>query len=336
MSIYVIIITKMVKDLDRKTRAILKIIGEAIEPIGSVEIAEKLLNEGFDLSERTVRYHLKKMNDEGLIQIRWKEGRMITSKGREELSDALVFDKVGMVSAHIDSMAYRMDFDIDTKEGSVILNLSFIKQGDFSEALKVMEEVFRNKLGTGDMVLVGQPGEKIGDITVPPDMVGFGTICSINLNGILLKHSIPVDSRFGGILQIEQNRPLRFTDIIHYSGSTMDPHEIFLRSRMTSVLKAVHGSGKVLAGMREIPAVSKAEAEAIIRRAERAGFGGAFFMGQPGQAVMGMPVGMERVGIVFPGGLNPVAAVEECGIYTESKALVALVEYSRLKRFSDW
>ena len=46
-----------------------------------------------------------------------------------------------------------------------------------------------------------------------------------------------------------------------------------------------------------------------------------------------MSVGMERVGIVIAGGLNPVAACEEWGIETESKALVALVNYSELKNF---
>jgi hypothetical protein len=275
------------------------------------------------------------MNEDGLIQIHWKEGRMITSKGREELSNALVFDKVGMFSAHIDSMAYRMDFDIDKKSGSVILNISFIRKDDFKEALNIMGEIFKQKLGTGELVMVCEEGEKIGEIPVPRGMVGFGTLCSINLNGILLKHSIPVDSKFGGILQIEGGRPLRFTEIINYSGSTIDPHEVFIKSQMTSVGAAAHGSGKILAGLREIPAVSKGEAEAIIRRAESAGFGGALMIGQPGQMVLGMPVGMERVGIVFPGGLNPVAAVEECGIYTESKALVGLVEYSQLVRISQ-
>jgi len=170
---------------------------------------------------------------------------------------------------------------------------------------------------------------------VPDEMVALGTVCSININGILLKHHIPVESKFGGLLQIENERPLRFTEIIDYSGSTLDPHEIFIKSRMTSVGCAVEGAGKILASLREIPAASAHEAEAIIRRIESAGLGGALLIGKAGQTVLGMPVGSERVGIVVPGGLNPVAAMEEWGIETESRALSVLLDYSQLVKFDS-
>ncbi len=320
-------------EVDRKTNAILKIIAEAKGPIGSVEIAEKLKEQGIEMSERTVRYHLKLMNEKGLTSIFWKEGRMITSKGREELGNALVSDKIGLMSSRIETMAYKMDFDIYEKTGRVLLNVSLIKKDDFGSALKVMAEIFRQKLATGDRVAVAEPGEELGGFTIPAGQIGFGTLCSINLNGILLKHSIPVESKFGGLLQIEQGRPLRFTEMISYSGSSLDPHEIFIKSGMTSVQAAAAGAGKVLAGLREIPAASANEAEAIIRKLEAAGAGRALMIGKAGQSVLGMPVGAERVGLVVPGGLNPVAAVEESGLPTLSKALVTLVEYHQLVDF---
>jgi len=325
----------MPDDLDRKTNAILKIISESREPIGSVEISEKLKAAGIDMPERTVRYHLKKMSEDGLMNVHWKEGRMITHKGQDELNNALVSDKVGFMSQRIETMAYKMNFDVHEKSGQVILNVSFIHQDDFAKAQKVMAEVFKQKLGTGEMVAVAKQGEEIGGVVVPLGKVAFGTLCSINLNGILLKHAIPVESEFGGLLQMEDSRPLRFTDIINYSGSTLDPHEVFLKSKMTSVRKAAAGAGKILAGLREIPAASKDEAEAILRRTESAGLGRALMIGKPGQTVLGMPVGVERVGIVVPGGLNPIAAVEEAGIETESKALVTMVDYKKLVSFWD-
>jgi repressor of nif and glnA expression len=320
-------------ETDRKTNAILKIIAGATGPIGSAEIAARLKEQGIETSERTVRYHLKLMNEKGLTKIFWKEGRMITSKGREELGNALVSDKIGLMSSRIETMAYRMDFDIYEKTGRVLLNVSLIRQDDFSRALKVMSEIFRKKLATGDRVAVAEPGEDLGGFTVPPGQIGFGTLCSVNLNGILLKHSIPVESKFGGLLQIENDRPLRFTEMISYSGSSLDPHEIFIKSKMTGVCAASGGSGKVLAGLREIPAVSVNEAEAIIRKAESAGVGRALMIGKAGQPLLGMPVGAERVGIVVPGGLNPIAAVEESGLETSSKALVALADYQQLIDF---
>ena len=323
----------MASDADKKTSAILKIIAESSGPIGSVEISEKLKEQGIDLSERTVRYHMKSMGEQGLLKVFWKEGRMITGKGREELSNAFVFDKVGLMSSRIETMAYRMDFDLYQKSGKVILNVSLINKADFKKALEIMSPVFKAKLSTGEMVAVAEEGGQIGEMIVPAGKVGFGSLCSINLNGILLKHSIPIESKFGGILQIDGERPLRFTDIINYSGSTLDPHEIFIKGKMTSVGEAAVGSGKILAGLREIPSVSRDEAEAIIRKAESTGIGRAIMLGRAGQEMLGMPVGMERVGIVVPGGLNPIAAVEEYGIETESKALQTMIDFSQLKNF---
>ncbi|MFA4857924.1 MAG: NrpR regulatory domain-containing protein [Candidatus Margulisiibacteriota bacterium] len=323
------------QDIERKINVILKIIAESKEPIGSAEISKKLQDFGIDLTERAVRYHLKIMGDRGLVKGFWKEGRMITKKGIDELSNALVSDKIGLVSSQIETMSYLMDFDVEKRLGSVILNVSFFHKSEFRKALKIMREVFAQQLGMGNRVLVAQPGEEIGGLTVPKGKIGFGTICTINLNGILLKHSIPVESKFGGVLQIENGRPLRFTELISYAGSTLDPHEIFIKSKMTSVREATAGCGKILAGLREIPAISKQSAEAILALAEAAGLGTVLYIGRPSQPVLGMPVGVERVGIVVPGGLNPVAAAMEWGLEVESKALVALADYAQLVKFEE-
>jgi len=321
--------------MEKKINAILKIVSGSRDPVGSAEIAARLKQLGIEMSERTVRYHLKDLDKRGLTRGKWKEGRTITGKGKEELSNALVFDKVGFLSSKFEAMAFRMDFDLEKRSGEVVLNLSLFHKSDFKSALKIMKAVFDRGFGTGSKVVVAEAGEEIGGIVIPQGKVGFGTLCSVNLNGILLKHSIPVDSRFGGMLQMEDSKPLRFTDMISYEGSTLDPHEVFLKSKMTSVREATEGSGKILASLREIPAVSKDEAEAILRKADSAGLGKVLLIGRPGQPVLGMPVGMERVGIVIPGGLNPVAACEEWGIETQSKALVALVDYGQLLDFAE-
>jgi len=66
----------------------------------------------------------------------------------------------------------------------------------------------------------------MGDIAVPDGKVGFATVCSIVINGVLLKHGIPIDSKFGGILQMRKGEILRFVELIHYAGSSLDPSEI--------------------------------------------------------------------------------------------------------------
>ncbi|MFH1361083.1 MAG: NrpR regulatory domain-containing protein [bacterium] len=324
------------KEIERKTHAILHIIANSAKPIGSKEISAELKAHGIELTERAIRYHLKIMDEKGLTETKWKEGRTITLMGREELEDALVSDKVGFIISKIESMAYQMDFDLDKKAGKVILNVSLIPKDKFAEALGVMKKVFDKKLSMGVLVAVAHEGEALGDLIVPEDKVAFGTICSINLNGILLRYAISVESKFGGMLQIDNYHALRFTDLISYSGSTLDPLEVFIKSKMTSVgLAAATGSGKIMASFREIPALAREAALPILRRAEDAGFGSALVVGKPGHPLLGVPVAMGRVGFVVPGGLNPVAVLEEEGIATESKALVTLIDYQRLKLFCD-
>jgi repressor of nif and glnA expression len=57
-------------------------------------------------------------------------------------------------------------------------------------------------------------------------------------------------------LQVQDKRPVRFTKIIHYEGFSLDPTEIFIKARMTTINKAVAtGGGGILANIREIPAI---------------------------------------------------------------------------------
>jgi hypothetical protein len=325
----------MEQDLSRKVNIILKLVAEAKEPIGSAEITDKLKAQGIDMPERTVRYHLKELSEKGLMKGLWKEGRVITNKGIEELGNSMAFDKVGFMNSRIDTMAYQLDYDLEKKAGRVILNLSLLKKEDLPKALKIMAPVFAQRLTIGDKVMIVGAGKEFGPITIPEGLVGFGTLCSINLNGILLKHGIAMEPKMGGLLQIENERPVRFTEIINYNGTTLDPHEIFIKSRMTSVSAAVGGAGKILAGLREVPSATVHEAEAIIRKIESVGLGRVIMIGKPGQTVLGIPIGVERVGIVVPGGLNPIAAVEEAGIETVSKALSTLVEADQLVNFKE-
>ena len=325
----------MNKEIERKINIMLRIISESKKPVGSKEISQKLSDLGIDLTERAIRYHLKIMDRGGLTRSVWKAGRLITEKGRTELSDSSVYEKVGLVISRIESLAYQMTFDINQKSGTVIVNLSFIPKNEFKSAIGVMKEVFKNNFGLGNMIAVAKEGSELGGISVPYGKVAFGTVCSVTIHGILTKEFIPVESKFSGVLQIENNKPLRFTDFINYCGSTLDPVEIFIRSKMTSIADAVKGSGKIVASFREIPAAAKDNAVDVLKKSEKIGLGGALLCGKPGQTLLEIPIGMDRVGLVICAGLNPIAAVEEIGIETESYALACLVDFKHLKSFWD-
>lgn len=324
------------KDVERKTFAILKILSEEKEYVGASIISRRLKDLGIDLTERAVRYHLKIMDERGLTKVRGKQGRIITERGLEELRNALVCDKIGMVISKIDRLSYSTTLDLDKRIGKIVLNISLIHANRFDEALEVMHDVFQAKLCMSNLVVVAFEGEEIGKFEVPKDKIGFGTVCSVTLNGVLVKSGIPARSRFGAILQIENDKPLRFTELINYEGSSLDPLEIFIKSKMTSVREAaINGSGKILAGFREVSAAASDSVDEIIKKLKSVGINGVVVVGRPGQPVLETPVTTDSIGIVVSGGLNPLAAVEEAGIDTESKAMSAMVDFKELRNFWD-
>jgi len=318
--------------------AILKVLDTRPDMIlGSREISRQLKQYGINLSERTVRYHLRILDERSFTKVFGKEGRMITQKGKEELSQALVSERVGFIISKIESLSYLTNLDLDKKEGTIILNISFFPEEKLKEALRIMKPVFLSPYIMCDKVAMAGGGEKIGDILVPKRQIGFGTVCSVTINGIFLKAGIPVTSKFGGVLQVEDSGLSRFTALISYEGSSLDPLEIFIKSRMTDVLGAVKNrSGKILASFREIPVVCIERARQLREELREKGIGGVLLIGNPNQPILEMPVGIDKAGMVVVGGLNPVAAVEEAGIPTTSKAMSTLYRFSDLIQFREF
>jgi repressor of nif and glnA expression len=324
------------QEVERKIQAILKILNESKQPLGARIVASRLREYGIELGERAVRYHLKSMDELGLTQLLGRDGRFITEYGKKELGDALVRDKVGFAINRIELLAFRTNFDYKSSRGQVPVNISFFKESDFSKAVKKMKPVFDAGLCVSKKVAVAREKQQIGEVTVPDGYIGLATVCSVVMNGVLLKSGIPMDSRFGGILQIKDGRPLRFVEIIQYDGSSLDPSEIFIRARMTTVSDVIKtGNGKILANFREIPSICRPVAEKTISRVKETGINGLLLMGRVSESICELPLGLNRVGMVLYGGLNPVAAAEEAGIEVRNFALSTLIEYRDLVDFDS-
>jgi hypothetical protein len=322
---------------ERKALAILKILNDSQEPLGARVIAQHLKDYGVELGERAVRYHLKLMDERGLTQlIGRRDGRLLTEQGVEEVRSALVKDKVGFAISRIELLAFRTDFNWEKHTGLVPVNISLFPEEKFNSALQVMKPAFAEGLCISDLVAVASEGERLGELIVPKSKIALATVCSIVINGSLLKAGVPMDSRFGGILQIRNHKPLRFVELIHYAGSSLDPSEIFIRAKMTSVLEVARkGEGKILANFREIPALCRPIAEEVIAKLKEAGLGGLIVMGDTSEPVCETPVELNRIGMILFGGLNPVAAAEEAGIEAESHAMSTIMEYRDLIKFKE-
>lgn len=322
-------------DVERKVLAILKILSGSEESQGARVIAHHLKNQGIELGERAVRYHLKLMDERGLTRlVSQRDGRLLTKKGIDEVKSALVKDKVGFAISKIELLAFRTTFDYRTRSGQIPVNVSLFSEEKFAQALQAMKPAFESGLCVSDLVVAASEGEQLGQFTVPKGKIGLATVCSIVLNGTLLKAGIPMDSRFGGILQMRNHKPLRFVELIQYSGCSLDPSEIFIRAGMTSVREAsLEGDGKILANFREIPGLCRPIAEDIIAGLEEARLSGLLMMGDTTESVCEIPIDVNKIGMVLLGGLNPVAAAEEAGIKAENHAMSTVMEYREFNRF---
>ncbi len=326
----------MSERVERKRLLMMKILRESGAPLSSQRIQEQLVSRGMDISERTVRFHLQALDAKGLTSYKEKKGRFLTPKGLMELSKAHVYDRVGFLSSKIDDMTYKMSFNPETAEGSVLVNLSLVDKKYRDAVASLVPPVFASGLAHGKLMTLIDEGEQIGDNIIPEGMVGLGTVCSITYNGALIKSGIPVTSVFGGLLEIHDRAPDRFTAVIRYDGTSLDPLEIYITSRMTTTGEAAQdGNGQIGASFREIPAAARDRAIETDKRFTSRGLGGFLKLGYPSQSLLDIPVGDGRMGLVVAGGLNAVAPLVEEGIPIQSKALSGLVSYSALFDYDE-
>ena len=236
-----------------------------------------------------------------------------------------IHGKVKFLLSKAWNLIYQVDFDLETHSGNVISNLSYIKTDELDDALDIFEEV----MNTGPQYCTSKyfkimPGKKSGQ-------TGIATVCSLTLDGILVKNGVSTTPQYGGILETDGKQP-RFIELTAYSGSSLDPHEIYIAKGMTSVSDAIKGSGRVLASLREIPYIARPSAVDVLEEIQDAGFS-VLKIGKPSELVYNAKVERYHVGIVAPGGLNPIAALKEHGMDVEPKAVETLMKVSDMEEF---
>ena len=321
----------MNSDRRRTIAAILRVLDEAGRPLGSTKIARSLQVVGIDLAQRMVRNYLATMDGEGLTVNLGRAGRQLTDTGRRELAAARVIDKVGFIDARGDELAYKMTLDLPHMRGTVILNISTVPVTYLDDARRAMQPAVRAGLGMGRFGLIAAAGDGVPGLSVAAGEGLIGTVCSLTLNGLLCGAGVPTVSRFGGLLEMRDGKPERFTHIFYYDGTTLDPIEIFIKAQMTSVGEAARtGNGIIGASFREVPAIALPRVEKVIRQMEQAGLGGLLVLGEPSRPLLEIPVGRGRAGLIVAAGLNLLAAVQEAGIPTTNRAMARLCEFQRL------
>jgi HTH-type transcriptional regulator, global nitrogen regulator NrpRI len=251
--------------------------------------------------------------------------RLTSSKPILKITGPETDEKVKFLLSKAWNLIYNVDFDLGTRSGNVIVNVSNVKNEDLEEAMDVFESVMASK----PQYCTSKFFRLIPD--VEPGKTGIATVCSLTIDGILTKMGIPSIPQYGGVLETEGKEP-RFIELTAYSGSSLDPHEIYISKNMTSVVDSLNGKGRILASLREIPYMARPDAVEVLEGVNEAGFS-ILKVGKPSELIYNAKVERYRAGIVAPGGLNPIAAIKESGIPIEPKAVEMLMDISQMEEF---
>jgi repressor of nif and glnA expression len=242
-------------------------------------------------------------------------------------------EEMMFTNARIESIMYQVTFNPKTREGDIVVNVCLVDKKDLDETLEIFRQVMYSGLSVCSYVRMFDEGETFSGLQIPQGKTGIATACSITIDGVLLKHGIPVKPMFGGIVQVRDRVPLRFTDLISYDCTTIDPLEVLMSQELTSVREMMRtGSGKILANFREVPMSAKEDVDHLINRLLTAGFYGILEVGEPNSSVLGANVDRDHMGIIITGGTNPMAAVQESGIPIITKAIKGVMDFHEMKK----
>ena len=302
---------------------ILRILNIQEKPIGSKVIADELKNKGYNLGERAVRYHMQILDEKGYTERKGYSGRVITELGRTKLEKGLIYDQVDFTFSKFEERIYLTDFDYNKKEGNVIVNTSNILD---NKAFDIIKEAFQAGICVSPLI-----NAKKTEINGKKGYV-MKTICGTTIDGVLLKNGIPSIPQYGGLVEIEDYAPTKFSELISYKKTSITPLDAFIAKGMTSVLEVVeHGNGTIPANFRIIPASSVEKAKEIIQRLENVGIGGVLEIGEISENILGIPVPEGMVGVVIIGGITPFCAAQEMNYKVDIKTGEEIINYNKLK-----
>jgi repressor of nif and glnA expression len=228
--------------------------------------------------------------------------------------------------ARIENLMQQVSFDPARMKGRIITNTSLVNEEDIEETLAVFFDTIQSGLAVSPMIKLTEDKRKIR----------IKTACSLTLCGILLKCGIPVRPKGGGLIEVVEREPTRFTDMLMYWATTIDPIDVLTVQGLTDIMGMMRtGNGRILGNLQEAPMVARDRIEETLETLASAEFTGVLELGEPNMNVLGVSVERDHVGIALVGGTNLVAAARECGIDVEHESISDLTEISEMKHIEE-
>lgn len=240
------------------------------------------------------------------------------------------------IISRIENMMYQVTLDPVNKKGKIIVNISIVSESDFKKIIGLFRQAIHSGLSVSPFIKIISEGDKIGEITIEKGKVGIATVCSITIDGVLLKAGIPVKPKLGGVVEIREGKAVRFTDVLTYDSTTIDPLDVLMSQELTSVTDMINnGTGKILANMREAPMAARDKIEQVLDSLVETGFSSILEVGEPNNDVLGIQVGRDKLGIVVIGGTNPMAYVQENGLDIDTHELSILLDIEEMTHIDE-
>jgi global nitrogen regulator NrpRII len=228
--------------------------------------------------------------------------------------------------ARIENLMQQVSFDPAGMKGKIITNTTMVKKENLEEVLAIFYDTIQSGLAVSPMIKLLHEGR----------MVRAKTACSLTICGVLLKHGIPVRPKGGGLIEVVEREPARFTDMLMYWASTLDPIDVLTVQGLTDITGMMRtGNGRILGNLHEAPMLARDRIEEVLDLMAAAEFMGVLELGEPNMNVLGVSVERDHTGIALVGGTNLVAAARECGIEMEHESISDLTEVSEMRHIEE-
>ncbi|MDM7911613.1 MAG: DUF128 domain-containing protein [Methanotrichaceae archaeon] len=237
------------------------------------------------------------------------------------LSQPLIF-----TLARIENLMQQVSFDPASMKGRIITNTTLVRKEVLPETLDIFYDTIQSGLAVCPMIKIEEAGRRFE----------IKTACSLTIDGALLKAGIPVRPKGGGIIEVTDREPSRFTEMIMYWATTIDPIDILTAQGLTDITGMMRtGNGRILGNIQEAPMLARDRIEEVLDRLTDAGFMGVLELGEPNMNVLGVSVERDHLGVALVGGTNLVAAARECGIEVDHESISDLTEISEMRHIEE-
>jgi len=241
------------------------------------------------------------------------------------------------VNHSIDDFAMKVTYRPESHEGRLVYNLSLVKNEDLEFAIGTLKDACKTRVTASGLVKFYSSGERVDDFVVPKGQTAICTVCSVTFDGLLIRRGVPINPIGGGVVEIENRIPIRFTHMILYEYTTIDPLQVLNSLRLTSVTNVMRrGSGNILANIREFHMEAESLVGEVLDEISDSSFIGILEVGMPNVSLLGVPVSPQFIAIACVGGTNPLAAIREGGRWVQTHAMKGMMDVSEMMEIRNY